>query len=209
PAFGEYAVLRAGLGELALLLRAAGLRVVACEANAKRFEALAAGCDRIAGDAEQEVGLRLVEAFLPDTVLERPALRIATDFAYNLDLESDEAFRRGLRQFDALLVNPRLFIRVRDSPSEQRAAISFLRLLGFTNITEYLSEELVLAARPPGHVADDVSRFPDAASDAGFEALLTAAMALVPAAARHRAATTWIERRIRVFDMKSAYGTGE
>jgi hypothetical protein len=209
PVFGEYAVLRAGLGELALLLNGAGLRVVACEMNAKRFEALTAGCDNVDDHAEEDVRLRLVEAFLPDRVRGRPVLGIATDFAYNLDLERDDAFRRGMGKLDALLVNPRLFIRVRNSALEQRAGISFLRVLGFTDITECRGSELVFAARPPRRVADDASSVSDAAYDGDFDALVEAVMALVPPTVRQSPTTTWVERRVRAFDMKSAFGNGE
>jgi hypothetical protein len=208
PAFNEYVVLRAGLGELALLLNQAGLPAVACEMNAKRFEALAAGCERIDRRGEEKPRFQLVEGYLPHTIGLRPALGIATDFVYNLDLESDREFRRRLRQLDAVLLNPRLFIRVRESATQQRAALDFLRDLGFTEITEYPGAALLLAARPPGRSADSVPASGEMASD-DFDSLVQAAISLVPKEVPQDSPTTWVKRRVREFDMKSAFGNGE
>ncbi len=212
PAHAEYAVLRAGLGELAFLLERAGLRTVACEPNAVRFEALVAGVEHFKSSGLEERGrFRTVLAFLPDKALERPLLGIATDLVFNLQLEGDESFRRGLRRFDGLLVSPRLFIRLRETPMEQRAVITFLRSLGFTEITEFPAEQMVYATRPAGERApfsDDTETGPKSSEATPFDALVERVMSLVPPSTQSSTGSTWVERRIREFDMKSAFGNG-
>jgi hypothetical protein len=170
PRFGEYAVLRAGLGELAFLLAAAGLRVVACEPNGARYEAMLAGLERLFSPAtEEHARLRTVNAFLPDRVESRPLVAVATDFVFDRYLENDEALRAGFRKFDALLVNPRLFIYVRETPSEQAAALTFLNSLGFSETVELGGSELVLAVRPGGEPSQAVDKLAGAKSDPPFE----------------------------------------
>lgn len=219
PAYAEYAVLRAGLGELAFLLERAGLRATACEPNAARFEALVAGVEHCKSSGLEERGrFRTVAAFLPDKALERPLLGVATDFVFNLQLEGDEAFRRGLRRLDGLLVSPRLFIRLRETPLEQRAVITFLRSLGFTEITEFPALHMVYVTRPAGERApssDDAEAGSESASEpkspeaAAFDTLVERVMSLVPPATQSNTGSTWVERRIREFDMKSAFGNDE
>jgi hypothetical protein len=150
PKFGEYAVLRAGLGELAFVLGGLGLNVVACEPNMLRFGALSAGLDHFkASKIVNREFVRTENDFVPAAAGSSPTLGIAIDFAFDRQLEDDENFLRGLEQFDALLFDPRLFIWIRTSESAQRDALSLLQSLGFAEIVEFPEAQLVLASRQP------------------------------------------------------------
>lgn len=219
PMYGGYAVLRAGLGELAFLLNGAGLRVTACDPNAARIAALKAGLDYL-------VALKLVDGetfgiasgFVPDRVEARPLLGVATDFAFNLPLEQDPDFCRGLRQFDGLLINPRLFIRLRERPGEQHAVNDFLQSLGFAETSRFVAEQMVYFARFPGAQEPVSPERPSlsaqaapaaGAAEAAFDALVERVMALVPPAPPPGAGSTWVERRVRRFDLRSTFGNDE
>lgn len=98
PAYGAYAVLRAGLGELAFLINSAGLRVTACEPNAVRVEALKAGLGHLAASKMVDAKIfTIAPGFVPARVDVRPLLGVATDFVFDLPLEQDQAFCRGMR----------------------------------------------------------------------------------------------------------------
>lgn len=218
PAYGEYTVLRAGLGELAFLINMAGLRVTACEPNGARLEALNAGLERLGALAKVNPdSLRVISGFVPDRVDIHPALAIATAFIVDGALEVDDDFRRGLRRFDGLLINPRLFIRVRESHTDQLAVAAFLFSLGFTEVREFPAKELVYFARPVSewgvaqdHAADAVDVMPHVSvAGPGFDALVQRLLAAVPEVTVPNTGTTWVERRIRKFDLKSTFGNDE
>lgn len=219
PMYGGYAVLRAGLGELAFLFNGAGLRVTACDPNAARIAALKAGLDHL-------VALKLVDSetfsvasgFVPDRAEARPLLGVATDFAFNLPLEQDPDFCRGLRQFDGLLINPRLFIRLRERPAEQRALSDFLQSLGFAETATFAAEQMVYFARSPAAQEPVLPETPSVstqaahasgAAEAAFDALVEGVMALVRPAPPPGAGSTWVERRVRRFDLRSTFGNDE
>lgn len=219
PAFHGYAVLRAGLGELAFLLNGAGLCVTACDPNAARIEALKAGLDHLmALKVVDGHTFGIVSGFVPDRFDGQPLLGVATDFVFNLPLENDQAFCRGLRQFDGLLINPRLFIRLREQPAEQRAVAAFLQALGFAEIRTFAAEQLVYFARSPvpqEPLSPEMPTLsagvapPEATADPGFDTLVERVMALVPPAPAPGTGTTWIERRVRTFDLRSTFGNDE
>lgn len=222
PAFSEYAVLRAGLGELAFLLNGIGLRVAACEPNEMRFEALQAGLDHLAAaQAVDRSTLRTAMGYFPDRIEARPALAIATVFVFDLPLEEDQAFCRGLRQFDALLVNPRLFIRVREQQSAQRAVTAFLQSLGFAPVDEFAEGRMIYFERSTAEWDKTTRNIQEAiavpkeiershadpkASDENFTHVVARLMALVPPASPINSDTTWIDRRGQKSDLRSALG---
>lgn len=215
PAYDEYAVFRAGLGELAFLLNAAGQDVVACEPNDGRFVALRDGFEHLADagllDADR---IRLSAEFATGpaggtgAAVPRSMLGIATDFAFDLPLEEDGRFRESLRQLDGLIVCPRLFIRLRQSPDEQRRASDFLGTLGFEEGERFAREQLVhfaqtrRAAAP--HAAQDVAQ--RAPQDMPQGPLLDRVMAHVPPYQPPKGKTTWVERRTADFALASAFG---
>ncbi len=213
PAYGEYVVLRAGLGELAFLLGGAGLRVAACEPNAARFEALKEGMAHLVDSKIVErQAFRIVFDFLADGFQDHPVLGVATDFVFDLPLEKDANFCRQLGQLDGLLINPRLFIRLRETPSERQAVNDFLRSLGFTEAREYERQQMVHFVRPsvkreaavtdgrPGTTAPPVQ---------GFDDLVQRLVSFPPAMPSARPGTTWVERRVKKFNLRSALGSDE
>ncbi len=217
PAYAGYAVLRAGLGELAFLLNGAGLPVIACEPNTARVQALEAGLDHLVkATLLSQKTLTVVPGFVPDRVEVRPLLGIATDFVFNLPLERDGAFCSGLRQLDGLLVNPRLFIRLRETQSEQAAAVDFLRSLGFISLTEFPAEQMLHFSRQPASrqeaavaIAPGTTMTREATSLSELDRLVDHLMSLAPPTTPQRADTTWVERRRRKFDLRSALGDDE
>lgn len=214
PAFEEYVVLRAGLGELALLLETAGLRTQACEANGRRFAALTASVDRLARtDVPDDRRLLTTCGFLPNAVRAHPALAVTVDFGYNVPLENDPEFQRRLRQFTGILFAPRSFMHYRQSEAEQQAGIDYLRALGFSDFTEFARLNLMFATldTSAASVASPatVKAAPAPASSGGFGGFVERVMSLVPEAPPPAGTSTWVDRRIRQFDMKSAFGNRE
>lgn len=213
PAYGEYVVLRAGLGELAFLLGGAGLRVAACEPNAARFEALREGLAHIVGSkmVDQQT-FRIIFDFVTDAFEAGPVLGVATDFVFDLPLEDDASFCRRLQRLDGLLINPRLFIRLRQTPSERQAVEVFLRSLGFTEVREFGPQQMAHFARPSvkGELAaaNGLSTGADP-SGLGFDRVVQRLVSLAPAMPPAQAGTTWVERRGRKVNLRSALGDDE
>ncbi|WP_422002571.1 hypothetical protein [Reyranella sp.] len=218
PAYGAYAVLRAGLGELAFLLNGAGLDVAACEPNAGRLNALGAGLAHLlAGNLVTNDRFAIVPDFVPDRVNARPFLGVATDFVFELPLEQDQAFCRKLQLFDGLLINPRLFVRLRETPQEQDEVATYLRSLGFSEVARFPREQMIYFARSSGagHPAPEGPAPEGQASPGGaggasdFDRLAARLVALAPPVPAPTPGTTWIERRVSKFDLRSALGDDE
>lgn len=211
PTYDEYAVFRAGLGELAFLLNAAGHDVVACEPNDGRFVALRDGFEHLADagllDADR---IRLSAEFAAGpagrtgAAVPRTMLGIATDFAFDLPLEEDARFREALRQLDGLIVCPRLFIRLRQSQAEQRRASEFLGTLGFEEGERFAREQLVHFAQTRRAAAPPAA--PSGAAEAPQGPLFDRVMAHVPPYQPPKGKTTWVERRTTEFALASAFG---
>lgn len=213
PAYGEYVVLRAGLGELAFLLNGAGRRVAACEPNAARFQALEAGLAQLVGarivDGRR---FRIAADFVAERSKARPVLGVATDFVSGLALEDDDEFCRRLRQLDGLLINPRLFIRLRETPSERRAVAAFLHSLGFTDVRAFDRMEMAYFVRPATKQAlpaADVDARTGGQPAPDFDDVVRRLVSLAPALPPARAGTTWVGRRGRKVDLRSALGDDE
>jgi hypothetical protein len=137
PRFDRYDVLRAGLGELAFLLAALGLRVAAFEPNLKRFSALVAGLERISND-DGEVARRVTvgRAGIPDVPMHSRTLGVVHQLiGYSAAQEAQ--LLTQLAAYDALLVDPRTFLYPRTSDREREAVGETLRRCGFTDVHEY------------------------------------------------------------------------
>ena len=220
PPFREYVVLRAGLGELAFLLNGVGLQVVACEPNGSRFAALEAGLERLAASGTVDPGaFRTFQGYFPARIELRPTLAVAPVFVFDLPLEEDQEFCRALQRFDALLINPRLFIRVRESESERLAASEFLRSLGFEPAQEFIDRNMIYFERAGGAatasagVTEAVAPLADVEQsavvkrslDEEYTVLIRRLMALVPPPATpSTSGTTWVVRPGRGSDLGSA-----
>lgn len=148
PDFESYHVLRAGLGELAFVLAAMGMRTVACEANARRFGAMLAGHRALAAVAPRVA--RLV-ALRCETIAEVPDGNCALGIAYHLvgfPLAEDGRTLDTISRYRALLIEPRTFLRLRPTPGEQAAGIDLVRRRGFTLTRDFLGAGVIYCARP-------------------------------------------------------------
>ena len=148
PSHDFYVVLRAGLGELAFLLAAAGRRVIACEPHARRRAAIEAGLEAL-----QDVGLvqpgdvTVSDRLIPDRVPGGSMMAVALDAAqYKTEAEAAPSLE-ALALFDGLLIDPRLFLCLRASAEARDELLDRLRREGFDLQRRYPAEGLVWCAR--------------------------------------------------------------
>ncbi len=130
PAFDTYFVMQAGIGELALWLAMNGRRVVAHELFADRREALQVGIDHLVAKGLLDRSMIDVCPGIAEPVVnDGRCVGVAT----SLLLAADDAWKgkaEAFRGLDALLVEPRLFLRMRSDDGSQAEAIQFLADLG-------------------------------------------------------------------------------
>ena len=147
PRFDKYLVLRSGLGELAFVFAAMGLEVMACEANARRFTAVEASLRAL---LESDPGTaRRVSALLetvPAIEADGSVLCVAHQLM-GISPDQEGATLERLSQFDAVLIEPRIFLRLRESLEEQEDAVELLRCRGFTQIRSFRRLGLVYCAK--------------------------------------------------------------
>jgi hypothetical protein len=131
PPYDAYAVLRAGLGELALLLAASGRKVIAFEPDAQRRSALCAGLTHL-----EERGLvppgavTVLPTLVPTGGLHGRVLGLGLDVAHVRDEAAAAELIGSMAAFAELLVDLRLFLRFRERPAEKALAVSGLEALG-------------------------------------------------------------------------------
>ncbi|MEI6535677.1 MAG: hypothetical protein WCN98_10085, partial [Verrucomicrobiaceae bacterium] len=148
PRFDRYDVLRAGLGELAFVLAAMGLRVAAFEQNPKRFAGMVAGFQKLANDdAEMARRLMIGHAAVPDVPEHHRTLAIAPHLIGFKPEQQDQVLAQ-LSHYDALLIDPRIFLFPRNSDEERDAVTEGVRTLGFSQIREFPHLGVVYCAKP-------------------------------------------------------------
>lgn len=147
PRFDRYFVTNAGLGELAFLLAKCGLATTSLQQYTKRYGALRAGFARLAvedGDAAARSEMR--NDFLPDrTNASQRSLAIAIDTTTSRSCEAEIVGKFAM--FDALLVNLRLFLTVRESKEEQNEAADLIQAAGFRLVKRYPALQLAYFER--------------------------------------------------------------
>lgn len=148
PKFDRCDVLRAGLGELAFVLAALGVRAGAFDQSAKRLEAIYAGLAKFSGE-DPELGRRLMvgRTAVPDVSREGRYLAIAHYFVGFTPAQEDKILDQ-LACYSAVLIDPGTFLYARTSAEERDAAIQAMRSRGFTRIQEYSRLGVVYCARP-------------------------------------------------------------
>lgn len=173
PQFGRYDVLRAGLGELAFVLAAMGLRAAGFDQNPLRFAAMVAGLEKLS-DEDPELARRLTigRAGIPD-VPEQGRVLAIVHHLIGFTPAQEEQILTQLSAYDALLIDPRIFLYLRDSEQEREALLETMRSRGFSQIREYPKLGVVFCAKP-GMANNDVRR---------AEASFTVAIERPPAAA--------------------------
>ena len=143
PQYDAYGVLRAGWGELALLLAASGRRVIAYEADPRHCLALQAGaqCLREVGLIE-EGALTVVESRAPDSPPPEGTLGVGLGAVMGRDPALSEALMPHMAAFEGLLINLRTFLIMRESLTERETAAEELTALGFGRVRDYPAEGL-------------------------------------------------------------------
>jgi hypothetical protein len=146
PPFDAYAVMRAGYGELALLLGAAGAQVIAGESEARRRSALVSAAEEfVRAGLMPAANVRIDANRLP---VRRPGgsvLGIGLDVTYGD--EDDEPVPAALATYDGLLLNLRTFQRVRRTTAEQDVFVAALTAVGFTRRRDFDEDGLTFLSR--------------------------------------------------------------
>jgi hypothetical protein len=143
PSYDAYGVLRAGLGELALLLAASGRKVTAYEAEPNRRAAIEAGREHL-----EQIGLlasgalTVLTSITPESALPGSTLGIGLGVVQVLDESAAAPLLERMRFFEALLIDLRAFLRIRETPADKAAAIVGLRAIGFDSRRHYPADEL-------------------------------------------------------------------
>ncbi len=143
PAYASYAVLRAGLGELALLLAASGRRVVACEPNPNRRGAIESGIDHLLSAGLLEPGgIGQIPTLLPADDGAPGRLGVGLDVSQYRDEPAAAAAMAQLGAMEGLLIDPRLFLRLRAGAAERDDLIARLQRDGLALRRDYPVEGL-------------------------------------------------------------------
>jgi hypothetical protein len=155
PAFEHYGVMRAGLGELALLLAANGHAVTAHEPNINRRRAIEAGRDHFLGLGLIKQGQVVIR---PTLTPEEPSVVGSLGVGLDVSEVSDDSaaaphLLAASRSFGSLLIDPRLFIRLREGVGERGRLFNDLVGLGYTWRREYPDDELTWFCKPPAPCA--------------------------------------------------------
>ena len=143
PEYDSYEVMRAGLGEVAFLLAATGRRVVAHEPNTNRRSAIEAGLAHLETVGLIRPGVMSVSSEL--TPVPRPVGRVLGVGMDASEFRDDAAAAPHLDRaamFTDLLIDPRLFLRLREGWAEQDRLLQTLADRGFRERREFLSDGL-------------------------------------------------------------------
>lgn len=159
PAYATYGVLRAGLGELALLLAASGRTVIAHEPNPNRRSAIVSGLDHLQAAGLIGKGSLTVSA---SPSLIAPVAAKALGIGLNVGLTprdpDRDAILAALATFDALLIDPGHFFRLSGGETENPPPDETLASLGFIHRRDYPADGLAwfrrsgAVSRPPGRL---------------------------------------------------------
>lgn len=142
PPYDAYAVMRAGLGELAFLLAASGREVVAYEPTASRRAAIEAGAERLREAGLLPGRLTTVGALTPTGGLNGAVLGVGLDVAQVRTEAAAAPHVENAGAFEALLIDPRCFITLREAFADQMALAETLKSMGFDARRDYPAEGL-------------------------------------------------------------------
>jgi hypothetical protein len=143
PEYDSYAVMRAGLGEVAFLLAASGRHVVAHQPNSNRRKAIEAGLTHLQKLGLIETGMMSVS---PELTPAAPAagrvLGVGLDTSEFRDDAVAAPHLERAAKFTDLLIDPRLFLRLREGRAEQDDLLEALAERGFGVRREYFADGL-------------------------------------------------------------------
>lgn len=159
PRFKRCHVLRAGLGELAFLLAGLSQPTVAFESNGNRMAAIGAGVLHLAdNDFLVATDLETALGLVPESGGTSDTLAIATNLVFTLSADEEQEVLSRLSGYGAILINPAVFLRVRDTEADQTAAIEQLGALGFSLVRRFPDLRLAYCAKPAGQLHRPDSR---------------------------------------------------
>lgn len=146
PPFRRYTVLKAGLGSVPLMLALSGRDVTAFEFKAERVSAIDAAVGALTASAST-AGERMTVQVGPGPGAPRgpSELCIAVGYISRAASDDEDHILAQLSKFDALLIEPRTFLRHR-TPAEQELLPDQFRAIGFGNIRQ-VADGMIFAAR--------------------------------------------------------------
>ncbi len=142
PPYDGYAVMRAGLGELAFLLAASGREVIAYEPSPTRRAAIEAGAARLRQAGLLPGRLTTVGALTPTGRLNGRVLGVGLDVAQVRTEAAAAPHVENAGAFEALLIDLRCFITLREAFTDQMALAQTLKSMGFDARRDYPAEGL-------------------------------------------------------------------
>ncbi len=150
PQFDRYVIMQAGLGQLALALAMSGKEVRAYDVHLSRFTATTASVD---GFEQQGLIERRAVAprpgLLGPTAVSGKTIAVALETVLHFDLEQEDEALAKLCEFDALLIEPRVFLRMRSEASEREEILAKLEGLGFKAVNRVRTSNFVFLTREP------------------------------------------------------------
>lgn len=148
PPFESYHIIRAGLGELAFVLAAMGIRTIAYEANVRRFAALQAGHRAMAAVAPHVAELVVPRCDAIGEVRDGNRTLGIAHHMVGFSMAEEGGMLDALSRYHALLIEPRTFLRLRPTASEQADGVGVVRRRGFTLTRDFPDAGAVYCARP-------------------------------------------------------------
>jgi len=143
PTYRAYGVMRAGLGELALLLAASGRGVIAYEPNPNRRAAIEAGREHLrAAGLIGEGSLTLAASLTPAAPVAGPALGVGLNIALTPGDPGAPREVEAMAGFDALLVDPEFFFRRPSDGGNKPPLDEILSAIGFARRRDYPADGL-------------------------------------------------------------------
>ena len=150
PNTAKIVVLKAGLGQLGFLLAEAGHPVTICEQTESRYRAIKDFEAFLTSDRGSEPGKRyhaeVVHGWFPGKE-SAGGLAVAEHFTGAAEPGQEEKVASRFAAFDQVIVRPRTFLNIRETPQTQSDGLALLQNIGFGKITKIPQSELVLLER--------------------------------------------------------------
>ncbi len=147
PRFECYDVLRAGLGEMAFLLARLGLRVGGYEPNPNRFAAMYSGMVKFGNDDPDMMRrITIGQTVVPDVPPKSDTIGVVHHLI-GFRPDQEDGLLDQLANYDALLLDPRIFVFSRKTEQEKAAITESLRKRGFTQVREFPSHSYTYYAK--------------------------------------------------------------
>jgi hypothetical protein len=148
PQFDRYVIMQAGLGQLALALAMSGKNVSAQDIHLTRCAATTASIDGFEQQGLIEpCSITSRPGLLDETIVPGKTIAVALETALHFDLEQEDEALAKLCEFDALLIEPRVFLKMRNEESEHDDILEKLEGLGFKVVNRVRTSRFVFLTR--------------------------------------------------------------